>query len=486
MKTKALSLVIGLIILVTLFNIYKPLPDGTNFEGEIFMVRNSSISFIADKTSFDDIDGRKTDQEIFNEIFSMIDNAENYILIDMFLFNDFQGKEKETTRALSKELTEKLIDKKTKKPEIEITFITDPFNNIYGDTEHQNIKVLKEVGVNVVITDLKKLRDSNPAYSGLWRSFIQFLPTGFIKVPNPFVYESDSIGLDSFLTLLNFKANHRKVIIADYINNAGELKMGSLVTSANPHDGSSAHHNIAIKVDDFIWRDILKTEKAVAEFSGGKVPDPLKEYTDYGGDIKVQLLTEKKIKDSIIYSIDHTGYGDQIKIIMFYLSDRDIINSIKDAYDRGVNVEIILDPNKDAFGRTKNGVPNVSVARELKKLDSDFKIRWCDTHGEQCHSKLLLISKDNITDMYGGSANLTRRNIDNLNLETNIKVTGSVDDVSAINDAYNYFNNLWNNEGGYYTTDYESYSSESLLKYVQYRFMESTGLSSFENYKDLL
>lgn len=478
-KIKILLFVLGLILFVSVFNVYKPLPEGVSFEGEIFKVNNESISFIVDKTSFSEEVGREMNQNIFDEIFRMIDDAENYILIDMFLYNDFQGKEKETTRELSSELTQKLVDKKQNNRDIEITFITDPLNTIYGDMEPDNLRQLKEIGINVVITDLKKLRDSNPIYSGLWRSVIQYLPIGFIKVPNPFVYEGDSIGLDSFLTLLNFKANHRKVIISDYLDDEGNLKMSTLVTSANPHDGSSAHHNIAIKVDDFVWRDVLKTEKTVGHFSGQEIIEPGLEYSDEEGSIQVQLLTEKKIKDSMIETINQTGNGDSIKMVMFYLSDRDIISSIKNSYKREVDIEIILDPNKDAFGRTKNGVPNVSVAREFKKLSEDFKIRWCDTHGEQCHSKLLLVSNSEKINMYGGSANLTRRNIDNFNLETNLKIVGSRNDVDAINDAYNYFDNLWNNKDGQYTSSYESYKDESVFKYIQYRIMEKTGLSSF-------
>lgn len=68
---------------------------------------------------------------------------------------------------------------------------------------------------------------------------------------------------------------------------------------------------------------------------------------------------------------------------MFYFSDRDIINALTNAADRGVNIKILMDPNKDAFGRTKDGTPNRQVASELHK--HGIKIRWCNTYGEQCH-----------------------------------------------------------------------------------------------------
>jgi phosphatidylserine/phosphatidylglycerophosphate/cardiolipin synthase-like enzyme len=338
---------------------------------------------------------------------------------------------------------------------------------------------MEKVGIKIIETKIKKLRDSNPTYSSPWRTVLQFLPVGFIKLPNPFSEVHEKVGLDSYLTLINFKANHRKVIVSDYLDENGQLKMSSLVTSANPHDGSSAHHNVAIKIDDFIWRDIIDSEYSVIDFSSNlDIEKPSEDnYIDESGDVNVQLLTEEKIRKSIINEINNASEGDNIKMVMFYISDRKIIKSIKRAYDRGVDIEIILDPNKDAFGREKNGVPNVSVAREFKNVDEDFKIKWCNTHGEQCHSKLLIINKNESNIMFIGSANFTKRNIGDYNLETNIKVWGT--DVSSINEANNYFSELWNNKNREYTVDYGAYKDESLLKYIQYRFMEKTGISSF-------
>jgi hypothetical protein len=83
-----------LFILIGLFNIYKPLPDGLSKEGKIYKVSNDSVTFLSDKTYLDENLERQSEQQIFDEVFNMINNAENFILIDMFLFNEFQGKEK--------------------------------------------------------------------------------------------------------------------------------------------------------------------------------------------------------------------------------------------------------------------------------------------------------------------------------------------------------------------------------------------------------
>ncbi|HCD06420.1 MAG TPA: phospholipase, partial [Methylophaga sp.] len=72
----------------------------------------------------------------------------------------------------------------------------------------------------------------------------------------------------------------------------------------------------------------------------------------------------------------------------------------------GVRLRVLLDPNKDAFGREKNGVPNRPVAHEL--MQAGATVRWCDTHGEQCHAKWLMHrGAEGQSMMLLGSTNLT-------------------------------------------------------------------------------
>ncbi|MDD4363708.1 MAG: phospholipase D-like domain-containing protein [Atribacterota bacterium] len=164
---------------------------------------------------------------------------------------------------------------------------------------------------------------------------------------------------------------------------------------------------------------------------------------------------------------------------MFYLSHRDTIKSLIDAANRGVNIKLILDPNKDAFGRKKNGIPNRQVAQELRdKTNNEIQVKWYDTHGEQFHTKMVFIEKNNKSIIISGSANLTRRNIDDYNLETNLLIKTN-SDTKLNNDVKNYFNRIWSNEDGYYTVEYDEYKTESLIKTIIYRIQELTGSSTF-------
>ena len=480
-KTKIMLIIATLLLSVGIYQAFiKPLPEGISLLGEEYYVPESSVTFLADETYLDDKGVRQSKQEIFDEVFRMIDGAHDYILVDMFLYNDFQGEHSENTRALSGELTEALIKKKKEAPNITIIVVTDPINTIYGGQISRQFKQLEEFGIIVVMTDLKKLRDGNPIYSSFWRVFVQWFGNNSQKgfLVNPFDYNGHFVTVRSYLSMLNFKANHRKLIIADS-GKDGVRKLSVLVMSANPHDGSSAHSNVAIKVDDQLWKDAIVSEQSVGNFSSIEIPSYPKDVNDETGDVKVQLLTESKIRDRLIELLNETKEGDEIDMVMFYFSDRAVIKALRTADMRGVSIRLVLDPNKDAFNYEKNGIPNRSVAHELlKNSTGNIKLRWCDTNGEQCHSKLVLIKHGEDHSMVAGSANLTRRNLGDYNLETNILVS-STKEIASWGDARAYVNRIWNNESGHYTADYEKYRDELFLKTVLYRIMEKTGLSSF-------
>ncbi len=447
------------------------IPKGTSRESSLY--KASNIEFLYDLTYLKD-NKKIYEQIIFKEQLKMIENAEDFIILDMFLFNDEYNRKYEFP-SIVEEFTEALINKKKEKPDIKILFITDEINNFYGVYKSPYITKLEENHIDVVITDLEKMRNSNPIYSGMWKTVIKWFGVkGKGWLPNPFSPDSPKVTMRGYLKLLNFKANHRKVLITE---------KGGIITSANIHDASGYHSNIGFKVSGDIINELIKSELAVAKFSGYEKDDF--EYNNVylekeeESDAYVKLITESKIRDNLIKAINNTDKGDKISIGMFYLSHRGIINSLVDAANRGVDVKLILDPNKDAFGLKKNGIPNRQVAQELIRKSKDrIKIKWDDTHGEQYHSKLIFIEKQNKSIIIGGSSNLTRRNIDNYNLEADLFIeTKSNSKLS--NEIKDYFNRIWNNKDGHYTVNYETYKTESLMKTIIYRIQEATGLSTF-------
>ena len=177
-------------------------------------VSADQVQFLFDETWCDGQGVRHTDQEIFDSVFEVIDEAREFLLLDFFLVNDFLYEPGNCMRPLSQELTDCLLKKRRTHPEVPIVFITDPVNTVYGSIESAQFSALQEAGVQVVWTDLNQLRDSNPIYSLPWRVLVR--PFGVASgsaVGNPL--GEGRISMRSMLKLLNFKANHRKLVVSE-------------------------------------------------------------------------------------------------------------------------------------------------------------------------------------------------------------------------------------------------------------------------------
>lgn len=453
----------------------KPLPEGLSTA--MPMREQGEVRFLVDDTWVDGSGQRRTAHRIFDRVLALIEGAERLVVLDMFLFNDFAGEaDGHDMRALSDELAAALIDRKRARPEMPIILITDPINTLYGGVMNDNLERLKQAGIEVVITRLGPLRDSNPAWSGLWRICCQWLSdapeSGWL--PNP--VGDQPVPMRSLLAMLNFKANHRKTLVAD----SPDGWVG-LVTSANPHDASSAHGNVAVEFTGPAALDLLETERAVARFSRPDLawPEPPGSLASAPGDgTRIRVLTEAAILEQALGLLERAEPGDSIDLAMFYLSQRAIVEALQAAHRRGVQVRVLLDPNRGAFGRRKNGVPNQPVADEL--VAAGIPVRWCTSRGEQCHSKFMLYrSQGGSAAFIAGSANFTRRNLNDLNLETSVLVEAA-QEAPATRDAAAFFDRRWNNRGDRrYSLPYGAYGDAGWLRYWQYRFAEATGLSTF-------
>lgn len=461
-------------VVSAIYQVYKPLPQGLNMA--LPLRAAEQVQFLGDYTYTDNQNpNQHHQQQIFDQAFDMIGQAQRMIVLDIFLFNDYVGDAKGNYRNLTAELTQALIAKHKSNPDIQIVVITDPINTVYGGQLTRNLLDLRQAGVEVIETDLKPLRASNPLWSGFWYLCCQWFPNnpeaGWL--PNPL--GKDKITLRSYLTLFNFKANHRKTLVTDAPDG-----WQALITSANPHNASSWHDNTALRFSGAAALDVLETERAVARMSGADLPfivaaPPLPSSDDQP---RLQILTEAKIRDALLNSINTAQPGERLDIAVFYLSHRKIIQAMKDAKQRGVTIRLLLDPNEDAFGRKKNGIPNRQVALELVK--AGVPLRWCNTHGEQCHTKMLIkTNKTGQSELILGSANYTRRNLNNLNLETDVRLLANAD-YPAMTQAKAYFERAWTNQDGKnLSVAYDQYKDESALKYWWYRFTEWSGLSTF-------
>ncbi|MED3791510.1 MULTISPECIES: phospholipase D-like domain-containing protein [Niallia] len=441
------------------YHLKKSLPNGMSIEGDIHQVED--VELLTDLTYKNKQNERIVKHEIVDSMIKEVQNANKFIVIDMFLFNKDTNKDQEYPRLVEK-FTEVLIKKKQEMPSIDIVFLTDKINTVYGSYNSEEFNKLKDAGVKVIETDVKALRDSNPLYSGFWRMFGQWVKTrGDGHLPNLLANSAPKVTTLSYLELLNVKANHRKLVITE---------KSAIVSSGNIHNASGYHSNIAFKVHGNIINDLLQSEESTGRLNEALNLPRIKMQEESNEEVKIQILTEGKIGRHVLKEIKNTKKSDSIWIGMLYLADRKVMDEIKASAQREVNIYLVLDPNQNSFGNKKAGFPNIPVAAELRKAQAEkyIHIKWYNTGKEQFHPKLMLIERKSENTIVNGSANLTRRNLYDFNLETDIKIIASKD-TKVMKDTKAYFQKLWTNDGAEFTKDVDTKSNLPLFRYIIYR-----------------
>jgi phosphatidylserine/phosphatidylglycerophosphate/cardiolipin synthase-like enzyme len=458
---------------IAFWQAHKSMPPGTRIASPWYAVPASEVGFLADVTAADAYGRPAVSQQIFDQVLALVHAARDFIVLDYFLFNDKRASAADAAtpiRALSQELRDALIERRRAAPALRILLITDPVNVAAG-VPSNDFQMLRAAGVDIVVTDTARLRESSLLYSNLRRLTFGWWGGGRRR---------------SWLAGLLESANHRRTIIAD----DGRGGLTGIIGSADPQDASSAYSNVAAKISGPALQPLLESELAIARFSGwsgtaaqAERPSLPKEHTrQIERSARIAVATESAVRNSLLEHIDGAVNGDSIDIAMWHLSERAVIESLLAANSRGVPVRLILDPNKDHSGEAISSIPNGPVASELVTAsDGAIHVRWYRTHGEEFHSKLVMIHGAERLWFTLGSADLTRRNLGDHDLTANVavEVARGTPLELQMND---YFERLWSNRaqlGIEYTADFGVYADPSQSSYWLYRLMESTGLASF-------
>lgn len=445
-------------------------------------------------------------QTIHDATLELVRNAQDFLVLDYFLFNGAglpvgplrYGK---GIQPVARELRGAILALHAARPSLPILVIVDPINDYYRGTVPAELLPLRQAGVDVVVVDLDPLRDSNPLYSTTWRLLAGWWlkSRGDGGFANPLDATGPRLRFGALARIPQFKADHRKIALTG----DGRGSLIGIVSSANPHDASSAHSNVALRLAGEPLRPLLDSELAIARLSGwgnqqrfdafvtppataappaaaqdappavGRAPD--------AGSTRAAIVTEGAIRDALVAALATATRGDAIDIAQFYLSDRPVIEGLLAASRSGADIRVLLDPNKDAFGYEKSGIPNREVASELMAAsDGAIRVRWYRTHGEQFHGKLVALRHQGRLWLMLGSANFTRRNIGDYNLEADVVVDMPADSAVATTIA-GWFEMIWSNHPGSteYSSDAELYADPSLGRYWYYRLLEAGGLSAF-------
>jgi hypothetical protein len=460
--------------------------------GAAIALNTTNLQFITDQTSADFYGRRSAQANLHAATLDLIRGARDFLVMDYFLFNEQAGpagelKYEDGIRPVARELREALLALRASQPQLPILILVDPINSYYRRRLPPELAQLASAGIDVVMTDLLQLRDPNPLYSATWRLTLGWWlgPAMRGNFSNPLDAKGPALSFGALSRIPHFKANHRKVLLTG----DGQGSLIGLVSSSNPHDASSAHSNVGLRLAGEALRPLLDSELQIARWSGwqgvrfnvtSQAPATAPLDTP-GADAHATVLTEGAIREALVAALDATMPGDTVDIAQFYFSERRVIEALLAAARRAVAIRVILDPNKDAFGFEKSGLPNREVGSELiAASDGAIKLRWYRTHGELFHAKLAAIRRGERLWLLLGSANFTRRNLDDLNLEANVAVDVPANSAFAAKVA-TWFETMWSNRPGAseYTADAGVWAEPSQGRYWLYRFMEASGLSTF-------
>lgn len=456
--------------------------------------------------------GRLYEHQIHDAMLELIAEARDILILDMFLINHYRGEDEHPFRRdISKELADAIVAQLARHPDLWVLVITDPINHCYTRRPPRVLEPVIEAGGHVVVTNLSLLPDSNPLYTFPFR----VLRPGLNRIPflrkplfrNPFDAESPRVSVMQLARLLRFKANHRKTLLVQ----DEEGRWHCLVSSANAHSASSRHSNIAVLLRNAPLGGLLASELKIARasllhnrelYSGPDdaltclraIEDQLRRTPPASppagapeNGVAARFLTETAIgaaADDILGSATDDHHLD---VLAFYLADPRFVRNLRQAAQRGVRVRLLLDPNKDAFGRTKNGVPNRIVATELHDWalghDVDLEIRWAATHGEQAHYKMLRLHRPETPaddTLLLGSANFTRRNLRGYNLEAAVMLQNAGTHGEKCGQV---FDRIWQNtDGAVYSVPFEQHAARGAtawIKKVQTALGTTTGFCTY-------
>lgn len=429
---------------------------------------------------------------IGDKTLDMIRHAKKFVVASAFLFDCFYSETK-IERDIVAELTEAIILQKKKYPDITAVLILDPVNRGYGNRVSPAVKKLTENGVDVFYSDLLSTKSATKiGMAEFVRESFRFIDDKTFQIPGKVLsvftsiklpidnsIDSRGISVEMIWTASALKANHRKLIVTD----CPDDKYESLISTGNPHNASIPSTNFAVSIKGDIGKyiymalredalysaslnDVIFSDKSKYyrksffkdNFSALNIP-PVAD-KPINKPVAASFITEGKIKDTIIETLRSASPNDQIRIQMFYLSELEVVEEIiKTAHRVNNPIRIILDPNKDAFNQIKDGTPNRQVASYLmqkkKELDLKLEIRWYDTHGEQNHAKIMSVTnpEENKYRLLTGSCNWTGKNLNDINMESNIFIKGSTKLVTQFNDLFDKF---WtNSDGMIYTIQYQ-------------------------------
>ncbi|HWS64969.1 MAG TPA: phospholipase D-like domain-containing protein [Steroidobacteraceae bacterium] len=419
------------------WNSVKPLPRGT---------RVASLPARLDESQVDFLDDLAPPGALLKRETEAIGRAEQTIVLNQ--------------SPLARELADALLLRKRQRPNLKIMLVTDPRNEVYGGTPSRTLSALERTGIVVVRTRLERLRDPNPLYSSLWRLCVGWWSDPFDETPG-------KATLRSSLRRRNLKADGRQLLVAD--DGAGgwtSIVMSAASTGAAASIGGAVSAGLGVEIRGHLAAAIVASELQLAAWSTDDDRLPAAPPADSRGvgTIDARFLTEGAIQAALRDAIAIAGSGDSIKIAVQAFGDRKMVDAVVRAAARGARVQLLLDP----------GSPETQAAAGelLREEPGSIEVRW-RARDSRAEAGYAVIQHRSDVWFDVGSANFTRRALDDLDLAADIELhmPARAGPARAVTDL---FAKHWSNAAAY-----ASHADESTETYWRYRVAEATGLSVF-------
>jgi hypothetical protein len=407
------------------WNSAKPLPPGTHIASQTFRLSEADVDLAYELAPRPAAAGREM---------SAIDHAEQLIVVDR--------------SPVTAELMQHLLSRKRLRPNLKIVLVTDPANEAFGGTASQIVVSLEEAGIIVARVRLDRLRDSDPLYSGLWRLLLGWWSDPFDETPG-------QAGLTAWARMQNFKADRRQLVIAD----DGYGGWTAVIAPAGAAAGLTLRGSLAAAM--------ITGELKIAAWSADddRLPGGPPLESRGVGSIDARFLTEGAIETALLDAVAAAVSGDRISIAVENLSDRRLITALLRAAGRGARLQVLL---------ARNPMPNPAVAGELLRDGGGrIEVRWYSVEPGVWSPKLLLVQHRNDLWVNFGSANFTRRNLGDLDLEAGVELRMPARAAPA-RTAGEYFAKLWSG-----ASLHPELADKSPSAYWRYRIAEAAGLSNF-------
>jgi hypothetical protein len=484
---------------MALWQVQKRLPPGMHIAGAWQSVPVEDLRFLRDLSAADARGAPIGEQQIDAELLRMVAQAREFVVLDTGLFGDLpaagpQAAHLRTATPLAATLADALLKARRETPALQVLMLVDPASVQITRGSAAGSPTLERLiagGIAVVAVDVHRLRAPDAAFAAFWQLCCRW----WARIdahgvwPNPLGVGPSSVSMGLWGETFGFQRSHRQLLIAD--DGAGSLT--GLIFSRSLNAEASLHSATALRLSGTPLEPLLESEFVLAQFSGWSGGDMQArsqrllrraheriESAPTQTTVQARLVSEAAIAEALVQRIDASGRRDSIDIAALYLSQRELVRALLDAARRGAAIRVLLDPGKDGYGYARSGFPNREVATELVAAsDGAVRVRWYRTHGEQFSPGFALIRSSGRSWLMIGTAELCRRDLDDLNLAA--AVLADMPATAAVStDALSWFDTLWYNRaagGVEYTSDVDVYSDASQLDYWQYRLLEASGVS---------